>query len=113
MRGGIDKQTKEKIDKEAAESGKESLKYGASFYIAVLQKVAKLFLSAWVLDKSKAERERGIMIEIALQKFETPRYTVTVRIKIVFPADTRIDLINLCVIYSLLTLQAIMISSRT
>ena len=34
---------------------------------------------AWVLDKLKAERERGITIDIALWKFETPRYMVTVR----------------------------------
>jgi selenocysteine-specific translation elongation factor len=31
-----------------------------------------------VLDKLKAERERGITIDIALWKFETPRYYVTV-----------------------------------
>ena len=35
---------------------------------------------AWVLDKLKAERERGITIDIALWKFETPKYMVTVRI---------------------------------
>ena len=33
---------------------------------------------AWVLDKLKAERERGITIDIALWKFETPKYMVTV-----------------------------------
>ena len=33
---------------------------------------------AWVLDKLKAERERGITIDIALWKFETPKYYVTV-----------------------------------
>ncbi len=36
------------------------------------------FKYAWVLDKLKAERERGITIDIALWKFETPRYFVTV-----------------------------------
>jgi elongation factor 1-alpha len=36
------------------------------------------FKYAWVLDKLKAERERGITIDIALWKFETPRYMVTV-----------------------------------
>jgi elongation factor 1-alpha len=36
------------------------------------------FKYAWVLDKLKAERERGITIDIALWKFETPRYYVTV-----------------------------------
>ena len=33
-----------------------------------------LFILAWVLDKLKAERERGITIDIALWKFETPKY---------------------------------------
>merc|ERR1711864_30460 len=58
--GGIDKRTIEKFEKEAQESGKGSFKY------------------AWVLDKLKAERERGITIDIALWKFETPKYYVTV-----------------------------------
>merc|ERR1712036_43215 len=56
--GGIDKRTIEKFEKEAAELGKGSFKY------------------AWVLDKLKAERERGITIDIALWKFETPKYEV-------------------------------------
>ena len=41
----------------------------------------KIFLSfkyAWVLDKLKAEQERGITINIALWKFETPKYYVTI-----------------------------------
>ena len=58
--GGIDKRTIEKFEKEAAELGKGSFKY------------------AWVLDKLKAERERGITIDIALWKFETPKFYVTV-----------------------------------
>jgi elongation factor 1-alpha len=58
--GGIDKRTIEKFEKEAAELGKGSFKY------------------AWVLDKLKAERERGITIDIALWKFETPQYEYTV-----------------------------------
>lgn len=36
------------------------------------------FKYAWVLDKLKAERERGITIDISLWKFETPKYEVTV-----------------------------------
>lgn len=36
------------------------------------------FKYAWVLDKLKAERERGITIDIALWKFETKKYYVTV-----------------------------------
>jgi len=58
--GGIDKRTIEKFEKEAAEMGKGSFKY------------------AWVLDKLKAERERGITIDIALWKFETAKYQITI-----------------------------------
>merc|ERR1712073_288523 len=36
------------------------------------------FKYAWVLDKLKAERERGITIDIALWKFETPKFFVTI-----------------------------------
>jgi len=42
------------------------------------------FKYAWVLDKLKAERERGITIDIALWKFETPKYYVTVIGKLTF-----------------------------
>eukprot|EP01068_Selenidium_serpulae_P012994 Selendium_serpulae@DN5910_c0_g2_i1.p1 len=58
--GGIDKRTIEKYEKESADAGKGSFKY------------------AWVLDKLKAERERGITIDIALWQFETPKYHFTV-----------------------------------
>ena len=58
--GGIDKRAIEKFEKEAAEMGKGSFKY------------------AWVLDKLKAERERGITIDIALWKFETSKFSFTV-----------------------------------
>merc|ERR1712003_555783 len=58
--GGIDKRTIEKFEKEAQEMGKGSFKY------------------AWVLDKLKAERERGITIDIALWKFETKNFYVTI-----------------------------------
>jgi len=58
--GGIDKRTIEKFEKEASEMGKGSFKY------------------AWVLDKLKAERERGITIDIALWKFETNKYYFTI-----------------------------------
>ncbi|KAJ6986924.1 elongation factor 1-alpha-like [Populus alba x Populus x berolinensis] len=57
--GGIDKRVIERFEKEAAEMNKRSFKY------------------AWVLDKLKAERERGITIDIALWKFETTRYYCT------------------------------------
>jgi len=58
--GGIDKRTIEKFEKEAAEMGKGSFKY------------------AWVLDKLKAERERGITIDIALWKFTTEKFNITI-----------------------------------
>jgi len=58
--GGIDKRTIEKFEKESKDMGKSSFKY------------------AWVLDKLKAERERGITIDIALWKFETPKYYFTI-----------------------------------
>jgi len=58
--GGIDKRTIEKFEKDAADMGKGSFKY------------------AWVLDKLKAERERGITIDISLWKFESPKYYITI-----------------------------------
>jgi len=58
--GGIDKRTIEKFEKEAEEMGKGSFKY------------------AWVLDKLKAERERGITIDIALWKFESEASCFTI-----------------------------------
>jgi elongation factor 1-alpha len=58
--GGIDKRTIEKFEKEAAEMGKSSFKF------------------AWVLDQLKAERERGITIDISLWKFETEKYYYTI-----------------------------------
>ena len=58
--GGIDKRTIEKFEKEAAEMGKSSFKY------------------AWVMDKLKSERERGITIDISLWQFETPKYHFTI-----------------------------------
>lgn len=36
------------------------------------------FKYAWVLDNLKAERERGITINISIWKFETQRYLCTV-----------------------------------
>jgi elongation factor 1-alpha len=58
--GGIDKRAIEKFEKEATALGKGSFKY------------------AWVLDKLKAERERGITIDIALWKFQTDKFNFTV-----------------------------------
>lgn len=58
--GGIDKRTIERFEKEANDIGKGSFKY------------------AWVLDKLKAERERGITIDISLWKFQTEKYICTI-----------------------------------
>lgn len=58
--GGIDARTLEKFEKEAEQKGKGSFKY------------------AWVLDKLKAERDRGITINITLNKFETKKYHCTI-----------------------------------
>lgn len=58
--GGVDQRTMEEFEKRAAEIGKGSFKY------------------AWVLDKLKDERERGITINITLLKFETEKYVVTI-----------------------------------
>jgi len=58
--GGIDKRVIAQYEKEAQETGKSSFKY------------------AWVLDKLKSERERGITIDIALWKFTTKKHNFTV-----------------------------------
>merc|ERR1712195_232198 len=58
--GGIDARAIEKFEKEANEMGKGTFKY------------------AWVLDKLKAERERGITIDIALWKFQSSKRIYTV-----------------------------------
>lgn len=57
--GGFDKRVIERFQKEATEMNKHSFKY------------------AWVLDKLKADHERGITIDIALWKFETTKYYCT------------------------------------
>lgn len=58
--GGIEQRILDKYEKEANEKGKGSFKY------------------AWVLDNLKAERERGITINITLNKFETEKYFCTI-----------------------------------
>ncbi|XP_027028891.1 elongation factor 1-alpha-like [Tachysurus fulvidraco] len=58
--GGVDPRTLEKYETAAAQMGKGSFKY------------------AWVLDKLKAERERGITIDISLLKFNTQKYVFTI-----------------------------------
>jgi elongation factor 1-alpha len=58
--GGIDKRTMDKFEEDARAIGKVSFKF------------------AWVLDKLKAERERGITIDIALWKFQTAKFDFTI-----------------------------------
>ena len=58
--GGIDERTIQKYQKEAELIGKGS------------------FAFAWVLDKLKAERDRGMTINITLTKFETEKHHYTI-----------------------------------
>src|SRR6185312_9560874 len=58
--GGIDKRAIEKLEAEAKALGKQSFKF------------------AFVLDRLKQERERGITIDISLTKFETMKYNCTI-----------------------------------
>ena len=58
--GGIDERTLDKYRKEAELLGKGS------------------FCFAWALDNLKAERERGITINISLTQFETDKYHYTI-----------------------------------
>ena len=58
--GGVDQRTLEKFQKEAELIGKGS------------------FCFAWILDKLKAERDRGITINITLTQFETAKHHYTI-----------------------------------
>ena len=58
--GAISPKVIEQYEKEAKALGKESFKY------------------AWVLDKLKEERERGLTIDLAFYKLETPKHFFTV-----------------------------------
>ena len=60
LNGTIDERTVKKFEEEAKKLGKETFKF------------------AWVLDKLKEERERGLTIDLAFLKFETPKYFFTV-----------------------------------
>ncbi len=60
LMGAIDERTIAKYEEEATKLGKGSFKY------------------AWVLDKLKEERERGLTIDIAFWQFETPKYYYTI-----------------------------------
>jgi elongation factor 1-alpha len=58
--GGIEARALEALTKKSQEMGKGSFKY------------------AFILDKLKQERERGITIDCSLWKFETPNRSFTV-----------------------------------
>jgi len=60
LTGTIDERKAKVYEEEAKKLGKETFKY------------------AWVLDKLKEERERGLTIDLAFLKFETPKYFFTV-----------------------------------
>lgn len=55
MLGAIEKEKMKKLEKDASDFGKPSYKY------------------AWAVDKLRAERERGITIDIGTEKFETAK----------------------------------------
>jgi len=58
--GGVSKRVIDKMEEEAKTLGKPSFKY------------------AYILDRLKSERERGITIDIALWKFESPHFQFTI-----------------------------------
>jgi len=60
LTGAIDERTAKSYEEEAKKIGKETFKF------------------AWVLDKLKEERERGLTIDVAYLKFETPKYFFTI-----------------------------------
>ena len=60
----------------AGDTGRVNLQVTPSFPLTQMGKGS--FKYAWVLDKLKAERERGITIDIALWKFQTENYYVTI-----------------------------------
>ncbi len=60
LTGAVDERTTRMYEEEAKKLGKETFKF------------------AWVLDKLKEERERGMTIDVAYLKFETPKYQFTI-----------------------------------
>ena len=60
LTGAIDERTAKTYEEEAKKLGKETFKF------------------AWVLDRLKEERERGLTIDVAYLKFETPKYFFTI-----------------------------------
>jgi len=60
LTGNVDERTVKTYEEEAKKMGKEAFKF------------------AWVLDKLKEERERGLTIDLAFWKFETPKFFFTI-----------------------------------
>jgi len=60
LTGNVDERTIKTYEEEAKKMGKEAFKF------------------AWVLDKLKEERERGLTIDLAFWKFETPKFFFTI-----------------------------------
>jgi len=60
LTGAVDERTAKSYEEEAKKLGRETFKF------------------AWVLDKLKEERERGMTIDVAYLKFETPKYSFTI-----------------------------------
>ena len=60
LTGNIDERTMKLYEEEAEKTGKETFKF------------------AWVLDKLREERERGLTIDLSFWKFESPKYFFTV-----------------------------------
>lgn len=60
LTGTIDERTAKAYEEEAQKMGKATFKF------------------AWVLDRLKEERERGLTIDLAFLRFETPKYFFTV-----------------------------------
>ena len=60
LTGAVDERTTKVYEEEAKKLGRETFKY------------------TWVLDRLKEERERGITIDVAYLKFETPKYEFTI-----------------------------------
>jgi elongation factor 1-alpha len=60
LAGAVDERTAKAYEEEAKKMGKETFKF------------------AWVVDRLKEERERGLTIDLAFMRFETPKYFFTV-----------------------------------
>jgi translation elongation factor EF-1alpha len=76
--GSVHEAVLRKLEKESTDAGNGSFKFGETFFIQVIAK--PIFGPAWILNKSKRERELGITIETKHANIETPKYAVTVRL---------------------------------